>query len=254
MDTTLRVVEASLARYRRSWRGTVATSAISPILYLAALGVGLGTYVNRTGNPPGGGNYLDFVAPGLLAATAMQIASIESSYPIWAGIKWWGTYPSMLATPLRIRDIVLGHQVFVALRLLLSGTIYLIVIAAFGAIHSAWAILALPCAVLVGLAFSAPIAAFAANVDRDNAFAALFRFVIVPMFLFSATFYPLSRLPEPLVWIGHIVPLWQGVELCRDLTLGTVNTDDIVHVAYLTALMVAGVIAALYTHRRRLLR
>jgi lipooligosaccharide transport system permease protein len=254
METTLRVVEASLARYRRSWRGSIATSAISPILYLAALGVGLGTYVNRAGNPPGGGDYLDFVAPALLAATAMQIASIESSYPIWAGIKWWGTYPSMLATPLRIRDIVFGHQLFVALRLLLSGTIYLIVIAAFGAIHSPYAILALPSAVLVGLAFSAPIAAFAANVEQDSAFAALFRFVIVPMFLFSATFYPLSRLPEPLVWIGHLIPLWHGIELCRDLTTGNVNPDDIVHVLYLSAFLVAGLVAALYTHRRRLLR
>ncbi len=251
---TLRVLEASLARYRRSWRGSIATSAISPILYLAAMGVGLGTYFNGTSKLPGGVEYLDFVAPGLLAATAMQIASIESSYPIWAGIKWWGTYPSMLQTPLRIRDIVFGHQLFVALRLLLSGTVYLIVIAAFGAIHSPYAVLALPSAILVGLAFSAPIAAFAARVERDNAFAALFRFVIVPMFLFSATFYPLSRLPEPLVWVGRVLPLWHGIELCRDLTLGNVNPDDLVHVLYLSTLLVVGVVAALYTHRRRLLR
>jgi lipooligosaccharide transport system permease protein len=253
MQLALRAFEGSLVRYRRSWRGTIATSAISPVLYLAALGVGLGTYVNRTGAIPGG-DYLDFVAPGLLAATAMQIASIESSYPIWAGIKWWGTYPSMLATPLRVRDIVIGHQLFVALRVFGSATVYLIVIAAFGGIESPLAVFALPAAMLVGLAFSTPIAGYAALVEHDSGFAAMFRFAIVPMFLFSATFYPLSRLPEPLQLVAYVTPLWNGVELCRDLTLGRVNPDDLFHVAYLLTLLVAGFIWALHTHRSRLLR
>ena len=249
----LRAYEASIVRFRRSWRGSIATGFISPVLYLAALGVGLGTFVNRSAHAPGGGSYLSFVAPGLVAATAMQIASVESSYPVMAGIKWWGTYPAMLATPLRIRDLVFGHQLFVATRVLLSTVMYLAVIAAFGGIHSGLTPLAVFGALLTGLAFSGPIAAYAAHAKNDGAFAPMFRFAIVPMFLFSGTFYPVTRLPGALQWVAYATPLWHGVELCRDLTLGPAHAlDDLGHAGYLLVWGVAGVLLALRTHRRRL--
>jgi lipooligosaccharide transport system permease protein len=251
---TLRVYEASLYRFRRSWRGSIATSFISPVLYLAALGVGLGTFVNRSAHVPGGaGSYLPFVAPGLLAATAMQIASVESTYPVLAAIKWWGTYPAMLATPLRTRDLVFGHQLFVATRVLLSAIVYLGVIAGFGGIESGLAPLALPAALLTGLAFAAPISAYASWAKNDGAFAAMFRFAIVPMFLFSGTFYPVTLLPTALEWLAYATPLWHGVELCRDLTLGPAHAvADLGHVAYLSAWAACGLAASLRLHRRRL--
>lgn len=254
MELPLRAYEASLFRFRRSWRGSIATGFVSPVLYLAALGVGLGSIVNHAHHVPGGAaSYLPFVAPGLLAATAMQIASVESSYPVLAGIKWWGTYPAMLATPLRVRDIVVGHQLFVTTRVLVSSTLYLAVIAAFGGIESWLAPLALPAAVLTGLAFSTPIAAFAARAQNDSVFAALFRFGIVPMFLFSGTFYPVTRLPEALQWVAFATPLWHGVELCRDLTLGPAPLlDDLGHVGYLLLWSIVGAVVALRTHERRL--
>jgi lipooligosaccharide transport system permease protein len=254
MELALRAYEASLVRYRRAWRGTIATGFVSPVVYLAALGVGLGSFVNRSGNVPGGAHsYLAFVAPGLLAATAMQIASTESSYPVLAGIRWWGTYPAMLATPLRVRDIVAGHQLFVTTRVTFSAAVYLGVIAAFDGIQSGLAPLALPAAVLVGLAFSMPIAAIAAHARTDNAFAPLFRFVIVPMFLFSGTFYPITRLPEPLQWVAYATPLWHGVELCRDLTLGPAGAlADLGHAGYLALWAAVGFALALRTHERRL--
>ena len=184
----------------------------------------------------------------------MQIGAIESSYPVLAGIKWWGTYPAMLATPLRVRDLVGGHQLFVATRVLLSSTVYLGIIAAFGGVQSWLAPAALAGALLTGLAFAGPISAFAAHAQNDNGFAALFRFGIVPMFLFSGTFYPVTRLPEALQWLAYATPLWHGVELCRDLTLGPASAlADLGHAAYLLLWAAAGVALSLRTHARRLL-
>ena len=191
------------------------TSVITPIVYLLALGVGLGVFVDRSAELPGGISYLEFVAPGLLAATAMQIAWFESSWPVLSAIKWDRQYHAMLATPLRVRDILLGHQSFVAARLLMISTIYLVVIAAFGGVSSPLGILAIPVAVLVGIAFSAPAAAWAAHSENEVSFVAIFRFVILPMFLFSGTFFPIT---EPAGGTrGDRVrdPLWHGVTLCR---------------------------------------
>ena len=127
-----RSYEFWLAYYRRVWRGSVATSVVNPVFYLAALGIGLGTLVNHSASRPGHVSYVDFVAPGLLAAAAMQTAAGEASFPILAAIKWTRQYQAMLATPLGIRDIFLGHQLFIVTRVLISSAIYLAVIAAFG--------------------------------------------------------------------------------------------------------------------------
>jgi lipooligosaccharide transport system permease protein len=255
MEHALRSYESFLLQYRRAWRGSLATSIVSPLLYLAALGVGLGNFVGRSGSAPGGGSYVDFVAPGLLAAAAMQIAAGESTWPVLAGIKWRGTYLAMLATPLRVRDVLLGQQLFVATRLAISSVMYLAAIAAFGGVNSAYGVLALPAALLVGFAFSLPCVALAAVVQTDAAFAALFRFGIVPMFLFSGTFFPVTRLPEVLQWVAYATPLWHGVELCRDLTSGNVQAlADLGHAGYLGAWAAIGLALAFRTHRRRLVR
>jgi lipooligosaccharide transport system permease protein len=251
----LRSYEFWVAAYRRTWRGSVATSVVNPVFYLGALGIGLGTLVNRAGSTPGGVEYLAFVAPGVLAATAMQVGTTEASWPVLGSIKWTRSYYAMLATPLGVRDVVAGHQLWMATRVVSSSAVYLGVIAAFGGIRSPLAILALPACLLIGLAFSAPMAAYAATRERDSAFTAVFRFGVVPMFLFSGTFFPISRLPLPLEWVAYATPLWHGVDLCRGLTLGTIGPlRALVHVAYLLVWGIAGLVAADRTYARRLLR
>jgi lipooligosaccharide transport system permease protein len=249
----LRPLEFFFAQYRRVWRGTAVTSVVTPVVYLLALGVGLGVFVDRSTDLPGGISYLEFVAPGLLAATAMQIATFESSWPVLSAIKWDRQYHAMLATPLRVRDVLLGHQTFVAARLLMISTIYLVVIAAFGGVNSPLGILAIPVAVLVGFAFSAPIAAWAAHTETEVSFVAIFRFVILPMFLFSGTFFPITSLPAPLEALAYATPLWHGVSLCRQLTLGDVELwKALGNLAYLLTFASVGLMTALFTYRRRL--
>jgi lipooligosaccharide transport system permease protein len=249
----LRPLEFFFAQYRRVWRGTAVTSVVTPIVYLLALGVGLGVFVDRSAELPGGISYLEFVAPGLLAGTMMQIATFESSWPVLSAIKWDRQYHAMLATPLRVRDVLLGHQAFVAARLTMIATIYLVVITAFGGVDSPLAVLAIPVAVLVGLAFSAPIAAWAAHTETEVSFVAIFRFVILPMFLFSGTFFPIESLPAPLEVLAYLTPLWHGVTLCRQLTLGDVELwAALGHLAYLLAFVVAGLAVARHTYRKRL--
>jgi lipooligosaccharide transport system permease protein len=251
----LRAYEHWLAQYKRVWRGTVGTSLLNPLLYLAALGVGLGTIVDRSANAPGGVPYLDFIAPGLLAAAAMQTAATESSWPVMGAIKWTRTYYAMTATPLTERDVLVGHQLFVVTRVLTASTAYLLIVAAFGAVASWWGLLAIPVAVLIGTAFSMPMAAFAATRQSDGSFPPIFRFVIVPMFLFSGTFFPVSQLPLAFELAAYVTPIWHGVELCRQLTLGEVEMLAAAgHLAYLLVWTVAGLLLARRAYRRRLYR
>ena len=252
LTLAFRPLEFFLTQYRRMWRGNVVTSVVSPVVYLLALGVGLGVFVDRSADLPNGVSYLEFVAPGLMAATAMQIASFEASWPVLSAIKWDRQYHAMLATPLRIRDVILGHQAYFTFRLILTATVYFVVIAAFGAVESPLGVLAIPVTVLVGLAFTAPLAAWAAHTQTEVSFIAIFRFVILPMFLFSGTFFPISSLPKALEVVAWFTPLWHGVTLCRDLTLGNVVPADLLHVAYLLAFVAAGLVAAKFTYSRRL--
>jgi lipooligosaccharide transport system permease protein len=248
-----RPLEFFFAQYRRVWRGTIISSAVTPVIYLLAFGFGLGTLVDRTTDLPEGVSYLEFVAPGLLAATAMQIAAFEASWPVLSAIKWSRQYHAMLATPLRIGDVLLGHQGFIAFRMFMTATIYLAAIAAFGAVNSPLGILAIPVTVLVGLAFAAPIAAWGAYTESDASFVAIFRFLILPMFLFSGAFFPIEKLPDVLEVIAWALPLSHGVALCRQLTLGDVHPASALgHLSYLLAFTAVGLGAAYYSYRRRL--
>ncbi len=249
----LRPLEFFVAQYKRVWRGTAVTSVVTPIVYLLALGWGLGQFLNDVTYDGQTVDYLTFVAPGLLAATAMQLATFESSWPVLSAIKWDRQYHAMLATPLRVSDVILGHQTFVAARLLATSAVYIAVIAAFGAVESPLGILAIPVAVLVGLAFSCPIAAWAAHTETEVSFVAIFRFIILPMFLFSGTFFPVENLPRVLEAVAYVTPVWHGVDLCRQLTLGDVELwSALGHLAYLVAFIAAGLAAARYTYRKRL--
>jgi lipooligosaccharide transport system permease protein len=237
--------------YRSVWRGTIMSSVLNPVLYLTALGVGLGKVVNK-GAHPLGIPYLWYVAPGLLAAVGMQVAAIEASFPVHAAVRWTRQYFAMLATPLRVNDLVNGHLLYVATRAAMTGAIYLVVISAFGAVRSAWAILAWPAVVLIGLAFAAPISALAAHAQREP-FNPLFRFGITPMFLFSGTFFPVTRLPHVLREIAYATPLWHGVDLIRHFTLGHPTWgESLGHVAYLLLWLAVGIWLARRAYTKRL--
>ena len=184
-----RVFEYRLLDYRRTYRSSIFNSFVGPALFLAAMGVGLGTYVNDSA-ALGGVSYLAFLAPGLLAATAMQTAAFESTFPIMGGLEWNRVYHAMFATPIRPSDIALGNIAWIGFRVLLVSSVFVLVTALFGAAASPMIVLAIPVGVLTGLAFAAPITAFSATQRNVNTFNAVFRFGITPLFLFSGTFFP----------------------------------------------------------------
>ena len=243
-----------LTNYRRTWRGTIYTSVLNPVLYLGAMGLGLGTLVDaRHPGGLGGVSYLMFLAPGLLAAAAMQTAVGESTYPVLGSVKWLKTYQAAAASPLRPADIFHGHLLFTVMRLAMNCSIFVVVMAAFGAVDSPWVIAALPVAMLTGLAFAAPIEAYAITRNKDQSFSMLFRFGLIPLFLFSGTFFPVTQLPGWIRPLAYITPLWHGVALCRSLSLGTATIGPALgHVAYLVALAAIGVAVGHRTYRRRL--
>lgn len=252
----LRVFEHHVLVYRRTWRGSLFSGFLSPVLFLAAMGLGLGTLVDAN-NPGGVGgvSYLAFLAPGLLAATAMQTAAFESTYPIMAGLQWMKTYDAMVTTPISPRSVVLGQLAWVTTRLTLVTAVYSIVMVVFGAATPASALIALPFAVLTGLAFAAPIQAFAATQRNDTKFNAIFRFGITPLFIFSGTFFPLSQLPELVQPIAYVTPLFHGVALTRGTSLGTVEPLlAVVHLAVLGLFIAAGTVASFITFRRKLVK
>ena len=243
-----------LTNYRRTWRGSIYTSFLSPVLYLGAMGLGLGKLVDAHGTARlGGVGYLAFLAPGLLAAAAMQSGIEESTYPVLGSVKWRRTYYAAAASPLRPADIFHGHLLFTAMRLAMNSAVFLAVMAAFGAVTSPWVLAALPVAVLTGLAFAAPIEAWAITVVKDTSFALVFRFGLIPLFLFSGTFFPVTQLPAWIRPLAYITPLWNGVALCRSLSLGTATLGGaLVHVGYLAALAAVSIVVGNRTYRRRL--
>ncbi len=255
----MRVLEGLWIWYRRNWRATVVSSVLQPLLLLVAFGVGFGRLIDtsdRAAQVTGGVPYLVYLAPALLAVSAVQTAAFESSYPILAAFKWRRTYEGITATPITPGQLAGGQLTWIALRLTMSGAAYLLVVTLFGAARGPGLLIALVFAVLCGMAFSAPLVAFAATQEHEGGvFTAIFRFVVLPMTLFSGTFFPISQLPrvvQPLAWIS---PLWHGTELARGAALGTWQLASAAgHLAYLTALLVVGVQLVRWQFRVRLAR
>ena len=242
--------------YARTWRASIMTTFINPTLYLLAMGVGLGSFIDKNSGAAalGDQSYLDFVAPALAAAAAATTAASESMFPVMGAIKWQKTYYAMLATPLRVGDVLAGHLTWIGVRIATAVGSYMIVMAAFGTLTSWQSIGILPVGILTGAAFATPLAAFAATQDSDGSFSLMFRLGVIPLFLFSGVFFPLSQLPAGLRVVAYVTPLWNGVALCRPLASGTVTAADLaLHSSYLVAVTSAGVVAARATFGRRLL-
>jgi lipooligosaccharide transport system permease protein len=255
-STVSRVFEHRYLQYRRTFRASIFSSFISPVMFLTAMGLGLGGYVSN-GASLGGVPYLVFLAPGLLAATAMQSGSFEATFPIMAGLVWNKIFHAMYATPISPRDIALGNLAWIVARLTLISSIFTFVIVLFGAAQSPLIVLAIPAAVLTGMAFAAPLAAFSATQKNPDKFSAIFRFGITPLFLFSGTFFPISSLPSQLQALAWLTPLYHGVALTRGLSLGTIGADPAaaaIHVLYLVILTSVGAWLLVRTVTARLIR
>ena len=233
-------------RVMRSYAQTVVATAIgNPLIYLYALGVGLASLVDRNLGQGGvaGVGYLAFVAPALLASAAITVASEEFTYPIMLGFKWNPIFYGMNAAPIQPGQIVNGILISVAVRMLVTCGIYYGFLLLFGAVPSPLGFLAVFAALLTGLGFGALLMGYTSTLTQDTGqLAMVMRFVILPMSLFSGTFFPLSVLPPYLQWIGWISPLWHGTQLSRVFAYGASEPAwlSVVHVLYLAGMLVVG--------------
>ena len=243
---SLYVAQARLTAMMKWIWMILAIAVANPVLYLLSIGVGVGAFIDKSAGAAGidGVKYLTFLAPALLATAAIQGAIDESVFPTLEGFNWWKNFLGMNATPISGNQIATG--VFLASFVRVVGTviIYWFVMLAFGALESSKAWLAIPTAVMAGVAFGSITQAIAGLLKDENMFFVIFnRFVMMPLFLFSGTFYPLSSMPIYLQWIGWISPLWHATELGRYLTYGHALTQTmaITHMVFLVTLLVLGV-------------
>lgn len=240
--------------YKRTWRGSVSSSFLRPVLFLAAMGLGLGSLVDKNGSLDarlGGVDYLTFLAPGLLATTTLMVASQEAMWPVNGAVRWNRAYLAMTNTPLQPRDALFGHLVYMTFRAFTVAASFVVVMLLFGAVESPLVLLAIPAAVLCGMAMAAPMAGYSVALTSDSGFASINRFVITPMSLFAGAFFPVGQLPPWIRPIAYVTPMWHGVDLCRGLALGGIGLwRALGHVAVLGAFIAAGTAVAAVRYRR----
>ncbi|MDO5495772.1 MAG: ABC transporter permease [bacterium] len=224
-------------------------------LYLVAMGLALGALVDANTESVDGVNYLMFVAPALVVSGAVTTAAGEMTYPVMGGFKWHRLYFGPAAAPLTGGQIAVGHHLVTMVRLVVQSLFALGLLGLFGALASGWSWLLVPIATLTGMAFGAPLQAYAATLkDEGFQFSAIQRFVVMPMFLFAGTFFPLTNMPGYLQWIGWISPIWHGTELSRAATYGheVESWRFAVHLVVLVGLAAVGLVLACRVYRRRL--
>jgi lipooligosaccharide transport system permease protein len=249
----MRVVEREWLVWRRLWRASVFSAFVTPVLFLAAMGLGLGGLVQKGSGNVDGVSYLEFITPGLMAASAALMAASESLWPVMGGVKWMRTYHAAVATPISATDVFAGHLVWVAFRVTLAASVFLVVAAVLGGVLSVWGVFAIPATVLGALALAAPLAAFAVTQESDLVFALIMRIGVFPLFLFSGTFFPVSQLPDWLQPLALLSPLYHAVELCRMATTGTFDTAEAVgSVVALFLFIGAGWVWGVRTFNRKL--
>ena len=263
-STARSTVRAILAAYEhqwllyvRTWRGSIFGNFAQPVLFLVAMGIGLGSFVDAGSGAEalGGVPYLQWLAPALLVSTVMQGSVFEATFPVLAGFHWIRRFHAMYATPLTPFAIAFAQIAWIATRATLVGSIFCIVIIAFGAAATPGIVMTVPVGTLTALAFAGPIAAYMSSQRDTGAFNSIWRFGITPLFLFSGTFFPISTLPEPLQVVAWILPLWHGVDLGRALALGTAGEQPLLMVAHLVILAgfaLAGLGLTFHAFKRRL--
>ena len=248
------VVEARVLNMIKWTRIIIFVAIANPILYLLSIGIGVGSLIDGN-NRLDGVSYLTFLAPALLASAAIQGMLDEVIFPTFQGFKWVKNFYAMNSTSLTGSDIAGGVFVAALLRTTFTVVIYWIALYFFGALDSPTAWLAIPAAIFAGASFGAFILALVARAKNDDVFMMITgRFVVMPMFLFSGTFYPLDLMPTFLQWIGWISPLWHATDLGRFLTYGhEISTTTLIfHLVYMFALLVVGLYFAFRNYTKRL--
>jgi len=237
-----RIVERNFLVYRHGWV-VFLTGMLEPIFYLLSIGIGVGSLVGDFRLDGRAVSYVEFVAPAMLAASAMNGALFDATYNIFFRMKYAKLYDAMLATPLRPSDVARGEITWALLRGAAYSAVFIVVMVALGLVHSWWMLLALPATLLIGFAFAGAGMALTTWMRswQDFEFVSL---AIMPMFLFSATFYPLATYPGAVQEIVRWTPLYQGVELCRSMALGSMGWHSATAVVYLAVMGLGGVYVA----------
>jgi lipooligosaccharide transport system permease protein len=247
------LVERNAILQRRGWP-VILSGFIEPLLYLLAIGFGVGALVRANvvfnGQPL---RYAVFVAPAMMASSAMNGAIYETSFNFFYKLKYVKLYDAVLATPLGVPDIALGEIAWALMRGTLYALGFIVVMAALGLVTSAWAVLALPAAMLIGFSFAAVGTATSTFVRTWQDFDLVLT-VLIPLFLFSATFYPITVYPAPLQLVVQLTPLYHGVDLLRSLTTGSIGPWLIGDLVYLIVLGAAALLLAGLRLQRLLLK
>ena len=241
----LLIIERNVMVYRRTWM-ILFSGFFEPLFYLFFFVYPLQKFIGDVTFEGDTIEYAAFVAPALLASSAMNGAFYDATNVFWK-LRESKVYESILSTPVSPKDVAVGETIWAVVRAMLYATAYLFVIVVLGLVDSPWAILALPACFVIGFAFAGAGIAAVTYMRTWKDFD-LIQLVMLPMFMFSATFYPISVYPEVLEWIVRCLPLYQGIELIRSLTTGTVGPIQLVNVAYLAAMGFAG----LYLSSRRI--
>jgi lipooligosaccharide transport system permease protein len=248
------VAEARIRNMVKWWGIILFEAIINPTLYLVSIGIGVGSLIDAN-NGVNGVSYLTFLAPALLASAAIQGSADEVFFPVMEGFKWNRTFFGMRSTTLTAQQISLGVFLAAMARAIVSIVVYWIVLYLFGALESDTAWLAMPAALLAGAAMGAVMLAMAAKIENENYFFTLVgRFIMIPMFLFSGTFYPLTQMPIFLQFFGWISPLWHASELGRYLTYDypLSGLQLSIHVVVLTSMVVIGLFLSARIFAKRL--
>jgi len=240
----IRVWESHFTLYRTIWKSNVMGAFLQPLMYLVGMGIGVGALVDRGDGSDSlldGLTYFEFLAPALLATTAMMISAGEALWPVMGGFRWQRTFHAQAASPLSPAEITGGLALWQMTRSLIAVSGVAAVLAAFEGTRSWGLLLAIPFGGLTGVAFAAPITAWSATRERENSFPMVMRFVIMPLFLFGGAFYPIDQLPEAVQPFAKLTPLWHGVELCRGAVHGRLGVAEaFVHVVVLAAFALTG--------------
>lgn len=246
---TLTVLERHMLLYRRLWRATVLSSFLMPALFLASLGLGVGSYVGNVN----GVSYLSWIAPALLVSTCFQVSVSESTYGILSDFEWVGGLHAMRRTRVRIADMIGGWLLYVLVITELAVTAFMLAMWAFGAMRPALVLAAPLVGALVALAVATPTMAFSATIDNGDYFQLLTRFLILPATLFSGVYFPVQQLPLPIRLVAYVSPLWHAVDLIRFAALGGGSVwAAVLHAGYLAAFALLGYVWAYRAFRRRL--
>lgn len=252
----VRVWESNLAVYKKVWKSNLLGSFVQPFLYLLGMGVGVGALVDQgpiSAEVLGGVEYVSFLAPALIATTAMLVVVQEAMWPVMDGFMWSYAYRAMTATTLEPGQVAAGVALWHATRGLIVATGVATVLALFPQTRS-WGLMpAVAFGVLTAMAFALPITAWSSSRESDQSFPAIMRFAVIPMFLFAGAFYPVEQLPDWLRPVAWATPLFHGVELCRGAVLGTLDVGPgLVHLLVLAGYAGVGFLLARRTFARRL--